>query len=47
MWRVNGEKEDGSRVRVSCQYLTDMLDAVKDFGTNEDIVLIYAERKED
>lgn len=47
MWRVTGERKDGSEVRVSCQYLTNMLDAVKEAGTKEDIVSIYVERKED
>jgi|TARA_R110002050_G_scaffold177702_2_gene310779 hypothetical protein len=47
MWRVISKRKDGSEVRVSCQYLTNMLDAVKDAGTKEDIVSINVEREED
>ncbi len=47
MWRVTGERKDGSEMRVLCQYLTDMLDAVKEAGTKEDMISIYVEREED
>lgn len=47
MWIVTSERKDGSEVRVSCQYLTNMLDAVKEAGIKQDVVSIYVERKED